>query len=145
MTFYGISYLKGQRGISQIITVVVIVVAVVALAVFLVLYVRHRKSKFRDLAIIALLLVILGAGYGYVHYQQNRTQSAKATQMVNFVEAVAHEKQVPVADVLVNSRYLNDDVIVKIGKDYYTVTLNTDYTAFTLERTHMLADVTVER
>ncbi|KFF30607.1 DUF3290 domain-containing protein [Bifidobacterium bombi] len=145
MTFYGISYLKSQNGVNQIVTIAVIVISFIALALFLMLYLRHRQSKYRDFAVIALLLVILSTGYGYVHYRQNETASAKATQMVDFVQSVAKDRHVSTEDVLVNSRYLNNDVIVKIKDDYYTVTLNTDYTVYTLTPAHTLGDIQVKQ
>lgn len=146
MTFYGIDYLQNQHGINQLIRFSVIIALCVALVAFTVLYLRHRlKTKYRDLGIIALLLVALVFGGGYTQYRQSETASAKSEQMVSFVQHVAKEKHVSQKDVLVNSKYLNQDVIVKIGKKYYTVTLNTDYTAYRLTETHMLTDIKVEQ
>lgn len=146
MTFYGINYLQSQHGINQVIRFIILIVLCVALVAFFVLYLRHRlKTKYRDLGIIALLLVVLMLGSGYTQFQQSETASAKSEQMVSFVQKVAKERHVSQDDVLVNSKYLNQDVIVKIGKKYYTVSLNTDYTAYKLTETHMLADVKVEK
>jgi hypothetical protein len=146
MTFYGIDYLQSQHGINQVVRFVLIGVLCVALVAFFVLYLRHRlKTKYRDLGIIAMLLVVLTLGSGFTQFQQNKTASAKSEQMVSFVQHVAKDQHVAQTDVLVNSKYLNQGVIVNIGKKYYTVTLNTDYTSYTLTETHMLADVKVEK
>ncbi|MDF7663483.1 DUF3290 domain-containing protein [Bifidobacterium sp. ESL0763] len=146
MTFYGIDYLQNQHGINEYVRFFVIIGLCVVFVAFFVLYLRHRlKTKYRDLGIIALLLVALVFGGGYTQYRQSETASAKATQMVGFVTHVARERHVPVRDVLVNSKYLNQNVIVKIGDKFYTVTLNTDYTAYKLTETHMLTDVKEER
>jgi hypothetical protein len=146
MTFYGIDYLKNQRSLNTFIGFVVIGVLCLALVVFTVLYLRHRmQTKYRDLGIIALLLVVVAFGSGYTRYEKSETNSAKATQMVEFVAQVAKDEDVKQSQVFVNSKYLNQDVIVKVDKMYYTVELNTDYTAYRLTPTYMLTDVTIEK
>lgn len=146
MTFYGINYLKGQHNINLLIGFTIIGVLSVALVVFTVLYLRHRlQTKYRDLGIIALLLVVVAFGSGYSRYETSETNSAKATQMVGFVQQVAKDQKVSQSRVLVNSKYLNQDVIVKVDEQYYTVALNTDYTAYRLTPTYMLTDVTIQK
>lgn len=146
MTFYGIGYLKNQHSLNMFIGFAIIGVLCLALVVFTVLYLRHRlQTKYRDLGIIALLLVVVAFGSGYTRFEKSETNTAKATQMVGFVQQVAKDSGVDQDKVFVNSKYLNQDVIVKVDKKYYTVELNTDYTAYCLTPTYMLADVTIER
>jgi hypothetical protein len=145
MTFYSIIYLESQRDINQIIKYLIYGALLVAMVIVAVLYVRHRQqSKYRQLGIIMLLLVLIAICGEYLQFQERESASVQNEQMIEFIRNVAKNKQVSINDVKVSSKYLNDGVVIMIGKDHYSVTLSPDRSMYTLERVYLLADSSVQ-
>ena len=111
------------------------------------LYLKNRfETKYRDLSIIMVLLMLLLFGLNYSTLEQHKSQSLSSAQVEPFLRSVAREKGVKVADVAINSTTLTDGSIVKIKNKYYRVALSTDRSSYTLERTHVIAKkITVKK
>ena len=63
---------------------VVIFIALCALLFVTVLYLRHQlETKYRDLSIIFLLLIIFLFGVQYSQYEQNQVYANDTSRMVN--------------------------------------------------------------
>lgn len=141
MTFYDISYLESQGGFNDIVKYTVFAILVIALIVLAILYARHRmQTKYRQLGIIVFLFIVLAFTGEYTNYQKSESENTQNQQMIGFIQKVAKDEKVSTDDVRVNSKYFNDNIIVKIQNKYYQVLLNSDRSAFQLVETHLISD-----
>lgn len=138
MTFYGIDYLSRTSGVADYIKWGLIFSSLIILIVAFSGYLRHRlETKYRDLSIIMLLLLVFLLGVQYSDYQQDKTNYTNSSQMAAFVKRVAKEKHVSTKKVYVNNTTLTDEMMVLVGADYYRVSLSTDSTNFLLQDAYM--------
>lgn len=138
MTFYGIDYLSKTSGVADYIKWGLIFSSLIILIVAFSGYLRHRlETKYRDLSIIMLLLLVFLLGVQYSDYVQDKNNYTNSSQMAAFVKRVAKEKQVSPKEVYVNNTTLTDEMMVLIGKDQYRVSLSTDGTNFLLQEAYL--------
>ena len=88
--------------------------------------------KYRDLSIIALLLLILICGTQYLSYSERQNFAADTSRMVGFLNALIETKKVEKQDIIVNSTRLFNGMIIGIKNQYYEVHFNQDFSAYTL-------------
>ena len=118
---------------------VVIFIALCALLFVTVLYLRHQlETKYRDLSIIFLLLIIFLFGVQYSQYEQNQVYANDTSRMVTFLTSVKESQQVAAEDIRVNSRSLSNGMILNIQDKYYEVHFNNDFTAYNLWPIHLV-------
>jgi hypothetical protein len=118
---------------------VVIFIALCALLFVTVLYLRHQlETKYRDLSIIFLLLIIFLFGVQYSQYEQNQVYANDTSRMVTFLTSVKESQQVAAEDIRVNSRSLSNGMILNIQDKYYEVHFNNDFTAYNLLPIHLV-------
>lgn len=141
MNFYGINYLESQSNINDYFKYILIFGSLFFLVIVFSLYLRHRiQTKYRDLSIIFLLLLIFASGVQFSDYQLNQTKHSQSSQMVNLVEDIAKENQLSTKEIYVNSTQLTDGIIVKMQKKYYQVNLSNDQSSYTLTKAHLIND-----
>ncbi|WP_270598788.1 DUF3290 domain-containing protein [Enterococcus asini] len=147
MNFYGIEYLESQANFNDYIKYAVIFGSLFILVIVFVRYLKHRiQTKYRDLSIIFLLILVFALGVQYSDYQSNQAKQSQSSQMVAFVKSVAKERSVAQEEIFVNGTQLADGVILKIGDEYYRVNLAFDQGSYTLERAHLLnKEITVTK
>lgn len=147
MNFYGIEYLESQANFNDYIKYAVIFGSLFILVIVFVRYLKHRiQTKYRDLSIIFLLVLVFALGVQYSDYQSNQAKQTQSSQMVAFVKSVAKERSVAQEEIFVNGTQLADGVILKIGDEYYRVNLAFDQGSYTLERAHLLnKEITVTK
>lgn len=147
MNFYGIEYLESQANFNDYIKYAVIFGSLFILVIVFVRYLKHRiQTKYRDLSIIFLLVLVFALGVQYSDYQSNQAKQSQSSQMVTFVKSVAKERSVAQEEIFVNGTQLADGVILKIGDEYYRVNLAFDQGSYTLERAHLLnKEITVTK
>ncbi|MDT2810775.1 DUF3290 domain-containing protein [Enterococcus asini] len=147
MNFYGIEYLESQANFNDYIKYAVIFGSLFILVIVFVRYLKHRiQTKYRDLSIIFLLVLVFALGVQYSDYQSNQAEQSQSSQMVAFVKSVAKERSVAQEEIFVNGTQLADGVILKIGDEYYRVNLAFDQGSYTLERAHLLnKEITVTK
>lgn len=139
MNFYGINYLESQSDINDYLRYFLIFGSLFLLVIVFILYLRHRiKTKYRDLSIIFLLLLIFASGVQYSDYQSNQAKHNQSSQMVNLVQNLAKEKKIDESDIFVNSTQLVDGIMIKIKKNYFRVNLSSDQSSFTLEKAYLI-------
>lgn len=139
MNFYNLNTVIQQSHLNIYLKYVIIFIALFLLIVAFTLYLRHRlQTKYRDLSIMMLLVLLFMVGVQYSDYQQNQSRFAQSSQMVTFIKSVAKEFNVSKNSVEVSSVQLSDGVIVKIKQQYYTVTLSTDQNSYQLTKTHLI-------
>ena len=90
MNFYGIDYLESQANFNDYIKYVLIFGSLFILVIVFVRYLKHRiQTKYRDLSIIFLLVLIFALGVQYSDYQSNQAKQSQSSQMVAFIKSVA--------------------------------------------------------
>ena len=146
MTFYTLQYLQNQREVNQLVIYTLAAIGLVILLFAILMYSRNRlDTKYRDISIIMLLVMLFLFGLGYSNYEQHRTQTLTTSQVQPFLRSVAREEGVSTKDVAVNSRSLADGIIVKVKDKYYRVELSVDRNSYKLARTHLInKDITIQ-
>ncbi len=138
MNFYGIDYLESQTNINDFLKYFVIFLSLIILVVAFSFYLRHRiQTKYRDLSIIMFLIVLFISGVQYSDYKVSQTKHSQSSQMVNFIEQLAKEKDMAADKVFVNSTQLTDGILVKIDDELYKLNLSPDQSSYTLERAYL--------
>ncbi|MBV7390500.1 DUF3290 domain-containing protein [Enterococcus sp. ALS3] len=139
MNFYGIDYLKSQSNINDYFKYILIFGSLFFLVIVFSLYLRHRiQTKYRDLSIIFLLLLIFASGVQFSDYQSNQAKHSQSSQMVNLVQDISKENDISSKEIFVNATQLTDGIIVKIKKNYYQVNLSADQSSYTLTKAHLM-------
>ncbi|MGX2946527.1 DUF3290 domain-containing protein [Enterococcus alishanensis] len=139
MNFYGIDYLKSQSNINDYFKYILIFGSLFFLVIVFSLYLRHRiQTKYRDLSIIFLLLLIFASGVQFSDYQSNQAKHSQSSQMVNLVQDISKENDISTKEIFVNATQLTDGIIVKIKKNYYQVNLSADQSSYTLTKAHLM-------
>ncbi|WP_249023851.1 DUF3290 domain-containing protein, partial [Enterococcus asini] len=138
---------ESQANFNDYIKYAVIFGSLFILVIVFVRYLKHRiQTKYRDLSIIFLLILVFALGVQYSDYQSNQAKQSQSSQMVAFVKSVAKERSVAQEEIFVNGTQLADGVILKIGDEYYRVNLAFDQGSYTLERAHLLnKEITVTK
>ena len=141
MTFYTINYIQKNQNTNRNILITLTLITAGAMIIFAILYLRNRfNTRYRDLGIIALLLLCLFAGTQYEKYTQTNIQKSYATQIIPFITSIAKDEGVNESDVLVNSTILTDGMIVRIDSKNtdYQLNLNADRNTYTLTQAHVI-------
>ncbi|WP_109843045.1 DUF3290 family protein [Aggregatibacter aphrophilus] len=133
MSFFSYFYLENRMYFQDYLKYIAIFVALAALLLVTTLYLRHRlETKYRDLSIIFLLLIVLLLGLQYNQYQQNQAYADNTSRMVTFLNSVKEVKHVSSEEIRVNSRSLSNGIILNIQDKYYEVHFNNDFSAYSL-------------
>ena len=133
MSFFSYFYLENRMYFQDYLKYIAIFVALAALLLVTTLYLRHRlETKYRDLSIIFLLLIVLLLGLQYNQYQQNQAYADNTSRMVTFLNSVKEVKNVSSEEIRVNSRSLSNGMILNIQDKYYEVHFNNDFSAYSL-------------
>ncbi len=133
MSFFSYFYLENRMYFQDYLKYIAIFVALAALLLVTTLYLRHRlETKYRDLSIIFLLLIVLLLGLQYNQYQQNQAYADNTSRMVTFLNSVKEVKHVSSEEIRVNSRSLSNGMILNIQDKYYEVHFNNDFSAYSL-------------
>lgn len=139
MNFYTITYLEGQSTINLYLKYIFIFVALIILLVVFSLYLRHRiQTKYRDLSIILLLVIVFLLGVQYSDYTQDQSTYSKYSQMVQFMHQLAKDQSLDETMLSVNATTLSDGIIVKTTDTYYSARFNSDMSAYTLQEVHLV-------
>ena len=133
MSFFSYFYLENRMYFQDYLKYIAIFVALAALLLVTTLYLRHRlETKYRDLSIIFLLLIVLLLGLQYNQYQQNQAYADNTSRMVTFLNSVKEVKNVSSEEIRVNSRSFSNGIILNIQDKYYEVHFNNDFSAYSL-------------
>lgn len=133
MNFYTYLYLQSQTYFQGYIKYLAIFIALIIMLVANFLYLRHRmETKYRDLSIIFLLIVIFLLGVQYNYYSLNISYATDSSRMIAFLDSVIHNQQIDNQDIMVNSRTPSNGMILSIKDNYYEVHFNNDFSAYSL-------------
>lgn len=139
MDFYTLAYLKSQHQVDQVVLYVIAIIVLLFMTLTLITYTKNRwNTKYRDLSIIMLLIILFLFGLNYNGLEQHKSQNLSSSQIQPFIKSVAREEDVSVDKIAVNSKNLSDGIIVKVEQKFYRVSLSADRSSYNLERTHMI-------
>ena len=139
MRFFTHFYLENHMHFQDYYKFTAIFAALVALLLATSRYLHHRlETKYRDLSIIFLLLIVFLLGVQYTYYTQSQSYANDTSRMVVFLDSVTGAQNVPPESVRVNSRTLANGMIVNITDKYYEVHFNSDFSAYTLTEINLV-------
>ena len=139
MSFFTYFYLENRMYFQDYFKYISIFASLGALFVVTTLYLRHRlESKYRDLSIIFMLLIILLVGVQYNQYEQNQVYASDTSRIVTFLNSVKDSQNLKAEEILVNSPKLTNGMILNIQDKYYEVHFNNDFTAYTLSEINLV-------
>ena len=139
MSFFTYFYLESRMYFQGYLKYIAIFVSLGALFVVSSLYLRHRlESKYRDLSIIFMLLIILLVGVQYNQYEQNQVYANDTSRIVTFLNSVRENQNLEVQDLRVNSQKLINGMILNIRDKYYEVHFNNDFSAYALSEINLV-------
>lgn len=141
MDFYSLDYIQNQESFNSSLIMGSIIISVILLIWAVIFYFRHNYDiKYRDIALIFGLFISIQVFRQVENYNQSKQQGNKTSQMAPFIKSVAREKNVKTKDVYVNSSQFADGIIVKLKGKFYRVTLSSDASNYTLNRTHLISE-----
>ena len=145
MSFFSFAFLENAISFQGYLKYIAIFASLGALLVVTSLYLRNRlETKYRDLSIIFLLLIILLLGVQYHQYQQNEVYVADTSRVVTFLNSVKDSQNLQKEDIRTNSRTLANGMILNIRDQYFEVHFNNDFTAYSLSPINLVSpNVTV--
>ena len=133
MSFFSFAFLENAISFQGYLKYIAIFASLGALLVVTSLYLRNRlETKYRDLSIIFLLLIILLLGVQYHQYQQNEVYVVDTSRVVTFLNSVKDSQNLQKEDIRTNSRTLANGMILNIRDQYFEVHFNNDFTAYSL-------------
>ncbi|WP_155287875.1 DUF3290 domain-containing protein [Lacticaseibacillus zhaodongensis] len=139
MNFYNLHYVENQANLTNYLKYAVMALALLVMLLGLSLYWRHRmQTKYRDLALIMLLVLVFVGGVQYSDYQQANNQRNQTSQMAGFLASVADDQDVDKNQVYANTTQLSDGIVLRIRNRYYRVDLSTDASSYVLHHVHLV-------
>ena len=139
MSFYTYAFIENQAHINNMVQYALSFLILVGLFVAGVKYLENRlMTKYRDLCIILVLVVIFFFGIRWDDYARDQDAMEANSRMVVFVQAVSETLRVPKEAVAVNSRQLKQGMIVKYRDSFYKVDFASDFAAYRLERIYLI-------
>lgn len=140
MNFYTYDYFVYESNNNQVYKYLLVIVTLLLLLVFLRRTKKKERSKYRDLIMLFSLVLVFLVGIQFNGYQKGKVDKGNLSQMIVFLNSVEKNQQVSSSELSVNSRYLKDEMLLKIGDDYYQVNFNNDNSSFGLEETFLVND-----
>lgn len=139
MSFFTYFYLENRMYFQDYLKYIAIFIALGALFIVITLYLRHRlETKYRDLSIIFLLLIILLVGVQYNQYEQNQVYANDTSRIVTFLNSVKEAQNLESEEIRVNSQKLTNGMILNIQDKFYEVHFNQDFTAYSLSEINLV-------
>lgn len=139
MEFYTYQYFVNQSGQSHLVKYVIFVSLLALLLLVILKKFRSRdKMKYRDLIILVSLAIVFMAGMQVNEYEVGKNDRNNSFQMVNFLENISENQKKEPKELAVNSKYVKDEMLIKIDNTYYQINMNADLSSFKLEETYLL-------
>lgn len=139
MEFYTYQFFVNESthsGLSKYI--ILIVLLAILLATVLVSFKSKQKMKYRDLIILVSLAIVFLVGIQIHEYNIGKNNKNNSEHMINFLDNISAKQLKEPKEISVNSKYVKDEMLVKMDDKYYQVNMNADLSAFTLEETYLM-------
>ncbi|GED50169.1 DUF3290 domain-containing protein [Carnobacterium maltaromaticum] len=139
MEFYTFDYLVNQSQSNNYLKYSLIFCILLFLAFVIIKYMRNRiQTKYRDLSLILFLSLVFIIGVQFTNYSQGQSSISQSGQMVHFITQVAINKDTETKEISVNSTSLTDEMVIKLKNEYYQVDFNSDFSAYSLMKVHIV-------
>lgn len=110
----------------------------ILLGIILKTFHSRDKMKYRDLIILISLAIVFGVGIQINEYEVGKMNQNNSSQMINFLDNISESKNNLPEKLAVNSKYVKDEMLIKIDDDYYQIDMNADLSSFKLEETYLM-------
>ena len=122
MKFYSYGYMLSKVESSNKLQIILGIIFIAILIFSLWKYYKNRQdSKYRELAIIMVMAILLIVGIEVSQYQATTITSDQYKQSVKFIEDVSKHLNIEKEKIYINSEAAIDGAIVKIEDNYYRV------------------------
>ncbi|PLS34457.1 hypothetical protein CYV26_08360 [Carnobacterium maltaromaticum] len=139
MEFYTFDYLVNQSQSNNYLKYSLIFCILLFLAFVIIKYMRNRiQTKYRDLSLILFLSLVFIIGVQFTNYSQGQSSISQSGQMVHFITQVALNEDTETKEISVNSTSLTDEMVIKLKNEYYQVDFNSDFSAYSLMKVHIV-------
>ena len=140
MDFYTLSYVESLAVGGQTWGFIILVTVLLALLVLGVQVLRNGlTSRYRDLMVILLLIVVFFLGLEYQEYNRMKTYSEDSSRMAQFLHSFSTERSVPSEQLAVNSLKIRNGMILKVSDTYYEVQFNPEFSTYTITRVYKVS------
>lgn len=139
MTFYTLSYFERQQHFNSLFNYGIIILLLLLIIFNLFKYFRqHIRTRNRDLVIIFLLLLFIFTGIQVTNLETGAKKRSATIQMRPFIKAVAVDHHLKSNQVMINSKTLQDGIIVRFDKKDYRVNMSPNGDNYTLTRAYVV-------
>lgn len=127
MKFYSYEYLLSRIEVTNWLQISFAAIAALLLLFALVMSFRDKKtSKYRELSLIALLLVVIAIGVHINNYQSHKRIDDQYSTALRVVEQVSELLGVDKDELYINTQAARDGAIVKTKDDRYYRIISVD-------------------
>lgn len=145
MKFYSYAYLLSKVDESYLVEWIIsgVIIGILLFSLFK-YYKDKRNSKYRELAIIAVMGGLLMIGIKISDYQSTAISSNQYRSSVKFIENIADHLNVDKNKIYINSEASIENSFVKVNDDYYRVISSGKKDDYLLEKIQLI-DPQVEK
>ena len=127
MKFYSYEYLLSRIEVTNWLQITFAAISALLLLFALVMSFRDKKtSKYRELSLIALLLVVIAIGVHINNYQSHKRIDDQYSTALRLVERVSELLGVDKDELYINTQAARDGAIVKTKDDRYYRIISVD-------------------
>ena len=120
MVFYSYEFLKSKVQQIDYIQLGLTLFVIVILAIALYRYFKNKQdTKFRELALIAVIGILILAGSKISDLQSSKYSENQYSVALRFVETIAQDLHVNKEEIYINTEAATDGAIVKVGDQFY--------------------------
>lgn len=127
MKFYSYEYLLSRIEVTNWLQITFAAISALLLLFALLMSFRDKKtSKYRELSLIALLLVVIAIGVHINNYQSHKRIDDQYSTALRVVEQVSELLGVDKDELYINTQAARDGAIVKTKEDRYYRIISVD-------------------
>ena len=127
MKFYSYEYLLSRTEVTNWLQITFAAISALLLLFALLMSFRDKKtSKYRELSLIALLLVVIAIGVHINNYQSHKRIDDQYSTALRVVEQVSELLGVDKDELYINTQAARDGAIVKTKDDRYYRIISVD-------------------
>ena len=135
MIFYSYEFLRSKVQQIDYIQLGLILFVIAVLAIALYRYFKSKQdTKFRELALIAVIGILILAGSKISDLQNSKNSENQYSGALRFVETIAEDLHVNKEDIYINTEAAKDGAIVKVGDQFYRVLTGDSPERYLLEK-----------